>query len=82
MEMIVIGGMIGLGLFMGVMLMIKWIGFLVLLVYVFVGMVLYGVMWVFGEMVYLMLGIGLFVDYGLKYIYLVVGYLVKWSNVF
>lgn len=82
MEMIAIGGTIGSGLFMGATSTIKWTGPSVLLAYAFVGMVLYGVMRALGEMVYLTPGTGSFADYGSKYIHPVVGYLVKWSNVF
>lgn len=82
MEMIAIGGTIGSGLFMGATSTIKWTGPSVLLAYAFVGLVLYGVMRALGEMVYLTPGTGSFADYGSKYIHPVVGYLVKWSNVF
>lgn len=82
MEMIAIGGTIGSGLFMGATSTIKWTGPSVLLAYAFVGLVLYGVMRALGELVYLSPGTGSFADYGSDYIHPVVGYLVKWSNVF
>lgn len=80
--MIVLGGMIGVGLFMGVFLIICWIGFLVMGVYVIVGFFLYLIMCVLGEMFYVDFLIGFFVNYVSEYIYFVVGYLIVWSNIF
>lgn len=80
--MIVLGGMIGVGLFMGFSLMIKWIGLLVLIVYIVLGVFLYLIMWVLGEMLYVDLNIGLFVKFVFEYIYFVFGYLMVWSNIF
>ena len=50
MEMISLGGAIGVGLFMGATATIKWTGPSVLLAYLFVGIILYVVMRALGEM--------------------------------
>ena len=52
MEMISLGGAIGVGLFMGSTSTIKWTGPSVLLAYMFVGLILYIVMRALGEMLY------------------------------
>lgn len=80
--MIVLGGMIGVGLFMGLFSMIEWIGLFVLFVYVIFGIFIFFIMCVMGEMFYVELSIGLFVIFGYKYIYLLVGYMMVWSNWF
>lgn len=82
MEMIALGGTIGVGLFMGSQSTIKWTGPSVLLAYAFVGIVLYSVMRALGEMIYLRPGTGSFADYATHYINPLAGYLTKWSNVF
>lgn len=82
MEMIALGGTIGVGLFMGSTSTIKWTGPSVLLAYAFVGIVLYIVMRALGEMIYLKPGTGSFADYATDYIHPLAGYLTKWSNVF
>lgn len=53
MEMISLGGAIGVGLFMGSTSTIKWTGPSVLLAYMFVGLILYIVMRALGEMLYI-----------------------------
>ena len=58
MEMISLGGAIGVGLFMGSTASIKWTGPSVLLAYAFVGLLLYIVMRSLGEMIYLNPGTG------------------------
>lgn len=80
--MIVFGGMIGVGFFMGVISIIKWIGLLVIFVYLIVGIFLFLIMRVMGEMIYLNFIIGLFVIFVSDYIYFVVGYMIVWSNIF
>lgn len=80
--MIVFGGIIGVGFFMGVISIIKWIGLLVIFVYLIVGIFLFLIMRVMGEMIYINLIIGFFVMFVSDYIYLVVGYMIVWSNVF
>lgn len=80
--MIVFGGMIGVGFFMGVISIIKWMGLLVIFVYLIVGIFLFLIMRVMGEMIYLNFIIGLFVIFVSDYIYFVVGYMIVWSNIF
>ena len=63
MEMISLGGAIGVGLFMGSTSTIKWTGPSVLLAYMFVGLILYIVMRALGEMLYVSPGTGSFADY-------------------
>lgn len=82
MQMIALGGTIGVGLFMGSTSTIKWTGPSVLLAYAFVGVLLYVVMRALGEMIYLKPGTGSFADYASEYIHPVAGYLTKWSNIF
>mgnify|MGYP003600808067 CR=1 FL=1 len=82
MQMIALGGTIGVGLFMGSASTIKWTGPSVLLAYAFAGLVLYAVMRALGEMIYLKPGTGSFADYATEYISPLAGYLTKWSNVF
>lgn len=82
MEMISLGGAIGVGLFMGSTSSIKWTGPSVLLAYAFVGLLLYIVMHSLGEMIYLNPGTGSFADYATEYVHPIAGYLAKWANVF
>lgn len=82
MEMIALGGTIGVGLFMGSTSTIKWTGPSVLLAYAFVGALLYAVMRALGEMIYITPGTGSFADYATEYIHPLAGYLTKWSNIF
>ncbi len=82
MEMISLGGAIGVGLFMGSTSAIKWTGPSVLLAYMFVGLILYIVMRALGEMIYVNPGTGSFADYATEYVHPLAGYLAKWANVF
>lgn len=82
MEMISLGGAIGVGLFMGATSTIKWTGPSVLLAYAFVGVILYVVMRALGEMIYINPGTGSFADYATAYVHPLAGYLAKWANVF
>ena len=82
MEMISLGGAIGVGLFMGATSTIKWTGPSVLLAYAFVGLILYIVMRALGEMIYVNPGTGSFADYATEYVHPLAGYLAKWANVF
>lgn len=82
MEMISLGGAIGVGLFMGSSSTIKWTGPSVLLAYMFVGLILYIVMRALGEMIYVNPGTGSFADYATEYVHPLAGYLAKWANVF
>jgi Gamma-aminobutyrate permease and related permeases len=82
MQMIALGGTIGVGLFMGSASTIKWTGPSVLLAYAFAGLLLYIVMRALGEMIYVDPSTGSFAKFGAEYIHPVVGYLTAWSNVF
>ena len=82
MEMISLGGAIGVGLFMGSTSTIKWTGPSVLLAYAFVGLILYVVMRALGEMIYINPGTGSLADYATEYVHPLAGYLAKWANVF
>lgn len=82
MEMISLGGAIGVGLFMGSGSTIKWTGPSVLLAYMFVGLILYIVMRALGEMLYVNPGTGSFADYATQYVHPLAGYLAEWANVF
>ncbi len=82
MQMIALGGTIGVGLFMGSTSTIKWTGPSVLLAYAFVGLLLYLVMRALGEMIFINPTTGSFADYATNYIHPFAGYLTKWSNVF
>lgn len=82
MEMISLGGAIGVGLFMGSASTIKWTGPSVLLAYMFVGLILYIVMRALGEMLYVDPGTGSFADYASEHIHPLAGYLAEWSNIF
>ncbi len=82
MQMIALGGTIGVGLFMGSTSTIKWTGPSVLLAYAFAGFILYLVMRALGEMIYINPGTGSFADYATDYIHPLAGYLTMWSNVF
>ena len=82
MEMISLGGAIGVGLFMGSTSTIKWTGPSVLLAYIFVGLILYIVMRALGEMLYINPGTGSFADYATEYVHPLAGYMAEWANVF
>lgn len=82
MEMISLGGAIGVGLFMGASSTIKWTGSSVLLAYIFVGVILYIVMRALGEMLYVDPGTGSFADYASEHVHPIAGYLAEWANVF
>ena len=82
MEMISLGGAIGVGLFMGSKSTIKWTGPSVLLAYAFVGLILYIVMRALGEMIYINPSTGSFADYATHYVHPMAGYMAEWANVF
>lgn len=82
MEMISLGGAIGVGLFMGSKSTIKWTGPSVLLAYAFVGLILYIVMRALGEMIYVNPSTGSFADYATHYVHPMAGYMAEWANVF
>ncbi|UQS84069.1 amino acid permease [Bombilactobacillus thymidiniphilus] len=82
MQMIALGGTIGVGLFMGSASTIKWTGPSVMLAYALAGGILYLVMRALGEMLYVHPITGSFADFASEYIHPVAGYLTAWSNVF
>ncbi|MEX0380316.1 amino acid permease [Leuconostoc sp. MS02] len=82
MQMIALGGTIGVGLFMGSAATIKWTGVSVILAYALAGLVLYLVMRALGEMLYVDPSVGSFANYATKYIHPLAGYLTVWANVF
>ncbi|WP_432737633.1 amino acid permease [Pediococcus pentosaceus] len=82
MQMIALGGTIGVGLFTGSSSTIKWTGPSVLLAYGFAGLILYLVMRALGEILYVNPSTGSFADYATNYIHPLAGYLTMWSNIF
>ncbi|SDD60773.1 amino acid permease [Sporomusa acidovorans] len=77
-ELIALGGTIGVGLFMGSASTIKWAGPSVLLAYGLAGIVMFFVMRIMGEMLYLEPVTGSFATYGHKYISPLTGYITAW----
>ncbi|MFD1485100.1 amino acid permease [Lacticaseibacillus baoqingensis] len=82
MQMIALGGTIGVGLFMGATSTIKWTGPSVLLAYTIAGVFLYLIMRALGEMLYVDPATGSFAKFATEYLHPVFGYLTAWSNVF
>ncbi|NVY96164.1 amino acid permease [Lactobacillus sp. DCY120] len=82
MQMIALGGTIGVGLFMGSASTIKWTGPSVMLAYALAGFVLYLVMRALGEMLYTNPITGSFADFASEYVHPLAGYLTAWSNIF
>ena len=82
MQMIALGGTIGVGLFMGSSATIKWTGVSVIFAYALAGFVLYLVMRALGEMLFVDPTVGSFANYATKYIHPLAGYLTVWANVF
>lgn len=78
-EMIALGGTIGVGLFMGSANTIMMAGPSVLLCYALTGVVMFFIMRIMGEMLYQEPVTGSFATYGHKYISPFVGYLTAWS---
>ena len=81
-QMIALGGTIGVGLFMGSASTIKWTGPSVLLAYGIAGVFIYFIMRAMGEMLYVEPSTGSFATFGYKYIHPLAGYLTAWSNWF
>lgn len=77
-EMIALGGTIGVGLFMGSASTIQTAGLSVLLCYALAGLVMFFIMRIMGEMLYLEPVTGSFATYGHKYICPFAGYLTAW----
>lgn len=78
-EMIALGGTIGVGLFMGSANTIMMAGPSVLLCYALTGVVMFFIMRIMGEMLYQEPVTGSFATYGHKYMSPFVGYLTAWS---
>ena len=77
-ELIALGGTIGVGLFMGSASTIKWAGPSVLLAYALAGIVMFTVMRIMGEMLFFEPVTGSFATYAQKYIGPWAGYLTTW----
>lgn len=82
MQMIALGGTIGVGLFMGANTTIKWTGPSVLIAYGIAGLLLYLIMRALGEMLYVDPDTGSFAKFATEYMHPIFGYLAAWSNVF
>ena len=81
-QMIALGGTIGVGLFMGSASTIQWTGPSVLFAYIIAGIFIFFIMRAMGEMLYLEPSTGSFATFGYKYIHPLAGYLTAWSNWF
>ena len=81
-QMIALGGTIGVGLFMGSASTIQWTGPSVLLAYIVAGIFIFFIMRAMGEMLYVEPSTGSFATFGYKYIHPLAGYLTAWSNWF
>ncbi|AUO13410.1 amino acid permease [Priestia megaterium] len=81
-QMIALGGTIGVGLFMGSASTIQWTGPSVLLAYAICGMFIFFIMRAMGEMLYMEPSTGSFATFGHKYIHPLAGYMAAWSNWF
>lgn len=82
MQMIALGGTIGVGLFMGANTTIKWTGPSVLIADGIAGLLLYLIMRALGEMLYVDPDTGSFAKFATEYMHPIFGYLTAWSNVF
>lgn len=78
-EMIALGGTIGVGLFMGSASTIKWTGPSVMLAYAIAGIFIFFIMRAMGEMLYLEPTTGSFATFAHKYIHPLAGYMTAWS---
>jgi len=81
-QMIALGGTIGVGLFMGSSSTIKWTGPSVLLAYAICGIFIFCIMRAMGEMLYVEPSTGSFATFGHQYIHPLAGYMTAWSNWF
>lgn len=81
-QMIALGGTIGVGLFMGSASTIQWTGPSVMLAYAVTGIFIFFIMRAMGEMLYMEPSSGSFATFGHKYIHPLAGYLTAWSNWF
>lgn len=78
-QMIALGGTIGVGLFMGSASTIKWAGPSTLLAYAVAGLFIFLIMRSMGEMLYLEPTTGSFATFARKYIHPLAGYMTAWS---
>lgn len=78
-ELIALGGTIGVGLFMGSASTIQWAGPSVLLAYAIAGLIMFFVMRIMGEMLFLEPVAGSFANYAQKYLGPWAGYLTAWT---
>ncbi|PLR34296.1 amino acid permease [Chimaeribacter californicus] len=78
-ELIALGGTIGVGLFMGAGSTLKWAGPSVLLAYIVAGLFVFFIMRAMGEMLHLEPVAGSFAVYAHKYLSPYFGYLTAWS---
>jgi AAT family amino acid transporter len=81
-QMIALGGTIGVGLFMGSASTIQWTGPSVMLAYAISGVFIFLIMRAMGEMLYVEPSTGSFATFGYKYIHPLAGYMTAWSNWF
>ncbi|MBF8808530.1 MAG: amino acid permease [Enterococcus lacertideformus] len=81
-QMIALGGTIGVGLFMGASSTIRWTGPSVMVAYAVAGFFLYLIMRALGEMLYVAPSTGSFANYASDYLHPVAGYLTAWNNIF
>ena len=81
-QMIALGGTIGVGLFMGSASTIKWTGPSVMLAYAVAGLFIFFIMRSMGEMLYLEPTTGSFATFASDYIHPLAGYMTAWSNWF
>jgi amino acid transporter, AAT family len=78
-ELIALGGTIGVGLFMGSASTLKWAGPSVLLAYIIAGLFVFFIMRSMGEMLFLEPVAGSFAVYAHKYMNPYFGYLTAWG---
>ncbi len=78
-ELIALGGTIGVGLFMGAASALKWAGPSVLLAYIVAGIFVFFIMRSMGEMLYMEPVTGSFAVYAHKYMSPFFGYLTAWG---
>jgi len=78
-ELIALGGTIGVGLFMGAASTLQWAGPSVLLAYIVAGLFVFFIMRSMGEMLYLEPITGSFAVYAHRYMNPFFGYLTAWS---
>ena len=80
-EMISLGGAIGVGLFMGSTSAIEWTGPAVIIAYALMGVILYVIMRALGELLYVDPKTGSFASFASEYVHPIAGYLAEWANV-